>query len=135
MKESFMKKIYSGAFILLIILLFAACPEDSGPSMNEVYAGDWYGYWGSDWIKLELTDTTFKSSYWNGSSYIPDSKGKVEKTGEGSVIITVTHYYDSGWVDMDDESFSGTYDVSADGTELTMYGTPDGTIYLDSTDS
>ncbi len=114
---------------LLLVLLFAACEEESGDSMDEDYAGTWYGYWlDGYYIKLDLTDTSYKSSYYS-SGWHYDSKGDISKNGN-YITVTATHYYDDGWVSMSPEDWYGSYVVteSESGTVLTLdvASSPDG---------
>lgn len=136
-----MKKILWFALALAMTLAFVSC-EDDGPSMNEDYAGVWYldmSVYNMGVMKIDMTDTTFENSMKvsGATSYVLAQKGTVKKVSEGAAVNTLTHAWDDttdSWEDIPDVEDAFTYELSADGTTLTVVSESNGTMVLSSTE-
>jgi len=122
------KKILWLPLALIMTLAFIGCKEDSGPSMNEDYAGTWYfNYDDRGTGKLDFTDTTyvFSIKLTGSAEYINKEKGTVEKVSEGSLSLLCTHKWNvttKEWDEADDTAVIRSYFRSADGKTLTIAG-------------
>ena len=78
---------------------FAACEADSGPTMNEDYAGTWYNSINEDtYTKLELTDTTFLQERYESGTLSNAYEGKVTKKSSSEIeLAIVRRYIDGTW--------------------------------------
>ncbi|MDC7234232.1 MAG: hypothetical protein PQJ58_13445 [Spirochaetales bacterium] len=89
-----MKKLIWLVVAAALCFAFVSCDQDSGPSMNEAYAGTWYGYnYDLDLIKSEMTDSTYEDSFWNGEEFVSAAKGTIKKVAEGEIDLQMTEIY------------------------------------------